>query len=348
MTDCVLSVDGREYTGWRRIRIRTSIEQVAGSYELECADRWAIVGQPTPELTGHRCTVLINGQPVISGYVDEDSRSYSRVEHTLTLSGRDATGDLVDCAAITDGQGWAGRTLAQIARDVCKPYGISVSYDDDAGGAFAKAVVNTGETVIETLRRLAALRGKLLVSTGTGGLLITGVGRRRAQSTLMLGVNILQAEITRSVAERFRTYRVIGQANELDYDDSASAQQILATATDPAIRAARVTVIDPSDAVDTASAAKLAQWTAAVNAAHGLRARITVRGWMDLNQVWSVNTLVHMVDRYLGLDGDYLICEAEFGLDDRGGQVTELTITPPAAYTPMPARDDSDDEDDSP
>lgn len=336
MTDCQLTVAGQHYTGWKTIDITRSIEQVASTFELVCADRWALRGEPTPILPGQIGTIQLMGETVVDGYIDESSCSYSRDDHTLAVTGRDATGDLVDCAALTDGQAWAGRTLAQIAADLCKPYGIKVTVQGDAGAPFKRAVVNTGETVLDVLQRAAALRGKLLISDSQGGLVIAAVGGQRIETAIELGVNVLRGHVYRSHADRFRTYRVVGQSAESGEEDSTRAQQVRASATDPAIRATRLTVLDPSDDIDAASARQLALWTAAVRAARGFRADYTVRGWRAGSRLWTPNTLVPVRDHWLGLDGDYLISAATYRLDDRGGQITELTLSLPDAYLPMP------------
>nr|WP_275949578.1 contractile injection system protein, VgrG/Pvc8 family [Nevskia ramosa] len=310
---------------------------MAGQFELVCADRWAINGQQRPILPGLSCTVKLFGTAVITGFIDEASPSYSPSEHSLSIRGRDATGDLVDCAARTDGQSWAGRTLLQIAVDVCKPFGIPVRLDGPAGAPFRSQAVSPGETAMEVLSRAARQRGYLLVSDSLGGLLITRTGSRRATRALRLGVDILDGSATYSHTERFNRYDVIGQDNEQSYDGAESlAQQVLASASDPAIRKSRVTVIDVPDASDVGAARQLALWAAATRKARGERAELTVRGWLDGAAPWAANTLVRIDDAWLGLASEYLIAGVSFSLDDQGGQITRLSVTPPAAYTPEP------------
>ena len=336
-TDVTLQIGDQQYTGWKRIGINTGIEQLAGRFELVCADRWAINNQGRPILPGLPCTVSLFGTPVITGFIDDADPSYDPNDHSLSIRGRDATGDLVDCAARTDGQSWAGRNLLQIAVDVCKPFSIPVRLEGPPGAPFRSQAVSPGETAMEVLSRAARQRGYLLVSDSLGGLLITRTGSRRATRSLRLGVDILAGGATYSHAERFSRYDVIGQDNEQSYDGAEGiAQQVLASATDPSIRRSRVTVIDVPDATDVGAARQLALWTAATRKARGERAELTVRGWRDGAAPWAANTLVRVDDPWLGLAGDYLIAGVSFSLDDQGGQITRLSVTPPAAYTPEP------------
>ncbi|WP_421793401.1 phage baseplate assembly protein [Hydrocarboniphaga effusa] len=356
-----IQVGAQIFGGWKSAEINVGIEQLAGAFSLGCADTWALKGENIPLLPGQTCAVKIYDVPVITGFIDAQIVSYSKNEHGVTIEGRDATGDLVDSAAEVDGQGWKGRTLMQIAEDLCKPFGIPVSIDANIGNAFAANIykkrrkglqgptphyddpfdcqqINPCETVFDVLSRAARLRGCLLISDGVGGLRITTAGSERATRTLQLGVDILKARSSNSHAERFHTYKVLGQQNQVYAPDGAAivSQQIAATETDPAIRRGRVTVIDPIDQLDTATAQRLAQWARANREARGIRSELTVRGWRDGDRPWRANTIVRVVDSFSRLSGDYLIASVRFSIDDQAGEIATLTVTPPAAYVPQP------------
>lgn len=344
MSQVFLQIGSSIYSGWKSIRIQTGIEQVAGSFELTCADRWSIRGLPVPLLAGKDCQVFVDDTRVITGWLDDDSPGYSKRDHGLLLRGRDATGDLVDSAAITDGQGWSDWTLERMARDLCKPFGIRVSVARGTAKSarpsldkpFESARVNPGETVFEVLSRAAQLRGCLLVADGLGGLLITAAGSRRASTVLKRGVNILAGSALNSHAERFHRYDVIGQSSEAGGDDASAAQQVLATAYDQAIRKGRRTVIQVSEDLPAEDAQLLADWTAANRLARGQSAVITVKGWLDGDAPWRHNSVVSIDDPLLRMKGDYLIASVSFTVDDREGQLAELEVAPPAAYVPSP------------
>jgi prophage tail gpP-like protein len=363
MSTVTLKIGAEVFGGWKSQDINTGIEQLAGSFEFTCADRWALQGLALPILPGQACSVEIDGTPVITGFIDACNPEYGKDDHSLRISGRDATGDLVDSAAQVDGQGWRGRTLEQIAKDLCKPFGIKVVVDANIGKAYRSSIfakkhkggnpfggfrnpfacqqINPGETVFEVLSRAAKLRSALLISDGLGNLLITTTGSANAVRSLVLGEDILEAKTTNSFAERFHTYKVYGQANELFNENPMQAQQLLGTAIDPEIRNGRVTVIDPTDQIDAATAKQLAVWTKQNRIARAVRSEITVRGWKDGAKPWRHNTLVRVKDKFSRLDGDYLIACVNFKLDDRGGELTKLTVTPPAAYIPQPAKEGS-------
>ncbi|WP_043112818.1 phage baseplate assembly protein [Solimonas flava] len=345
MSTLTLLVDGTRYEGWKAVTVTRGIEQLAGAFEVTCADRWAIAkpAQPLPVLRGKTCTVLIDDQVVITGFIDAAPPRYSARGHELIVRGRDATGDLVDSSATTDGGGWQNRSLKAIATDLCKPFGIRVSVDAavarDAAQPFLYQHLQLGETCQAALTRLARIRGCLLVSDSAGGLLITRAGSARAATALVLGENILSADAEDSCAERFHSYRVIAQDRQSDYNDGETAQQVLGTAIDRDVRAGRLLIIDAQDATDAGGAAQLAAWTSATRAAAGQRVRYTVRGWLDGARPWQPNTLVSVRDPWARFDGDYLIATVTYTLDTQGGEITQLDVVPRDAYKPLKLRE---------
>lgn len=339
-----LQIDGVEHIGWKAIDVRIGLEQMAGAFDLRCADRWAIEGKPLPMLPGLSCTVQIAGQTIITGWIDEVSPSYSDGEHTIAIRGRDTTGDLVDGVAETDGRGWLGRSLRQIATALAAPHGISVSIDPeaekDAAQAFTRVHLQPCETAFNALSRLACIRGLLLVADGLGGLHITRAGTIHANTPLVLGQNIKSADAVISHVGRFNIYRVIAQGPESDTYFGPGAQQISAFQVDPAIRKGRVTEIDAMGIANIADAQRLADWARSTRAAAGERATYRVRGWLDGSVPWRANTLVSVQDAYTRFNGTYLISSVRFTIDERG-ELTELTVTPPEAFALLKMREQS-------
>lgn len=342
MSDLILQVDGQRYDGWKRIQVQRGIEQLSGIFEISCADRWAIQRLPLPVLRGKACTVEIAGKTVITGFIDSAAPYYSARGHELVISGRDATGDLVDSSARTDGGGWVGRSLKQIAEGLCRPHGIKVIVDasaaKDADKVFLYQHLQIGETCAEALGRLARIRGVLLVSDGLGSLVITRAGKTRASTRLVLGQNILEARGEDSDMDRFHEYRVIAQAREDDNHTGAIAQQIGAAVYDTGVRKGRFLIIDPHDATDRAGCQQLAAWNRSTRAARGAQVRYTVRHWLDGSGPWQPNSIVSVDDPWARFNGDYLVATVTLTLDEQGERAN-LAVVPPASYELLPQRE---------
>lgn len=351
MSRLELKIGAVRYEGWKSVSITRGIEQLAGCFDITCADRWAVQGLPLPKLRGESCSVLMDGVPVITGFIDDAPPSYSARGHELTVRGRDATGDLVDSCATSDGQGWQGRSLRQIAQALCQPFGIpvvvSAAAARDAALPFQHQHIQMGETIHEALARLARIRGLLLTSDGLGSLVITGAGTQRCSTPLVLGRNILEASAEASDRERFRTYRVVAQSRESDFDGPSTSQQVLAEATDLSVRAGRLLIIDPVDAADAGAARQLAAWKCALHSARGNRIDYTVRGWMDGKAPWMPNRLVTVEDAWARFSGEYLVSAVTSTFDDRG-ELSTLTVVPPDAYALLKTREVDPDAEASP
>lgn len=339
MSELILRVENERYAGWKRVSITRSIDRLAGTFELTLTDRWAIEKSAARILDGQSCQVIIGGSPVITGWIDDVSTRHGPDQHELTVRGRDAAGDLVDCAAITGSQEIVGRTLAQVARAVCAPFGIGITVEADVGGPFRYTHVQPGETCYELLDRLARLRGVLVISDGNGGIILTRAGAQRANTGLTLGTNIMGGAATRSQRDRYSRYRVVGQQRASDNLVDESAAQSVAEVTDPQITRYRPIVIQAEDQADISTCQTRARWERSVRAGQGNTASVDVRGWRDGVRPWQPNTQVLADDEWLGLNGDYLVVSVSHSLDGDDGEVTQLKLEPPAARQVLPEKE---------
>jgi hypothetical protein len=126
-TSVQLVVNGRSFEGWKEMRVRRSIEQMAGAFVLKATLKWSEDQDDPFEIReGLPCQVLIGQDVVITGYIEEYEPSYDAEESTVAIHGRDKTGDLVDCAAIFKTGQWHNVGLLQIVQDIAQPFGIGV------------------------------------------------------------------------------------------------------------------------------------------------------------------------------------------------------------------------------
>lgn len=342
MPDVVLTVNGTEYGGWKSMRLTRGIEQIAGTFELGVSELWPgekIMREIAP---GDTCTVIVDGATVITGYVDDVIPDYGDRDHEVSVSGRDATGDLVDCSAIHKSGKWAAARMEIIAADLCSPFGIKVTAEVDTGAA-AEWNIQEGESAHECLDRLARSKGVLLVSDGKGGLLITRAGKGGAAGvSLKRGENILRARLEFSFRERFSQYTVKGQgaSNDVLF---ASATRQKATTTDPMIARYRPLIVIADDLIDGAGLKRRALWEANTRAGKSAQIAVKVQGWSYPSGTWKPNQLVHLNDPWVRTDADMLIKQVTFTLDDTG-TLTELALVLPQAFDliPLPKRKPTD------
>lgn len=335
----VLTIGGQQFTGWTSASVNRSIENIAGQFQLGVAKR---IGVSVKALQpGQAIKLTINNQAVVTGWLDEFEADISDNNFSLSINGRDKTGDLVDCAAVYQGGMWSGRTLAQIAADLCQPFGITVRWqvtDATAGKPFNSFKLEHSETVYEALGRAARMRGVLMTSNADGDLVFTQAGTASAGS-LVLGKNLLSLQHNNSWHDRFSEYKVVGghACGGSIGDAITDVAQVTgpsAEVTDPDVTRYRPTIKIADH--------NITQQTAWARADHERRHAIaksrrftgTVEGWYrEDGALWEENFIVNVTAAELEIDNEpLLIAGVEFQIDDDNGLQTQLTLAPREGY----------------
>ncbi|EDW8121427.1 phage tail protein [Salmonella enterica subsp. enterica serovar Sundsvall] len=341
-----LFISGKVFSGWTGVSVRRSLEHLAGSFELELM----MPGQPVPDgiSPGLPLKLQINGVTVITGYLDTVKHKITATSNKISISGRDKTGDLVDCSAVFKGSQWHNRPLEQIAGDLCKPFGIRVIWQvDDATAAkpFATFTLQLSETVGDALTRAARHRGVLVTSNADGDLVFTRAGNQQTD-TLELGKNLLDADFTDDWRNRYSEYLVKGHGGGGGHQGDAKAAALLAApkgaTDDKAVTRYRPKVIlaDHKITADGARQRAIREERRAI--AKSERFIASVAGWFRENgALWDVNLLTRVIAPRVNVDKrDLLICQVEFTLNSKEGEVTRLTLAPRDGFI-VPAEPDS-------
>lgn len=335
-----LKVGGKLFGGWKSLRAEAGIEQCSGAFDLGVTERWAGQSEPWPIKPGDACELLLNQQIIISGYVDTVKPSFDKQSHGIRVSGRDKTMDLIDCAAVHKTGQWKNAKLNKIAADIAKPFGINVvvTHGVDVGAAFDSFNIEEGERAFEAIDRAARMRAVLVMTDGSGRLVLTTASKDKTGRALVQGVNVLHAELELSWKERFSTITVKGQGKGTasEYGDQVAHGK--ASVTDAAINRYRPLIVIAEQHGKGPTFAARAEWERNVRAGRGTRAVVRVPGWTyaaigmpDGEAVWQPNMLVEADLRYLGLRQDLLIAKCAYSLDE-SGSFTELHLADPSAF----------------
>lgn len=331
MADFALLVGGREYSGFKSIRVTRDIETLSSSFELGFHEKWAGQNQPWPIRRGDECKVLFDGEPVISGYITSEKRSLTS---SPSVTGKDSAADLVESAAMLDKWEYVSTAALDLARKVCLPFGVPVSPRPGLTLAtIDKLSINPGDTAGAVLEKVCRDVGVLAISDGHGGLLLTRAGTDKLEVSLRQGNHpLLDGSATYTTDERFAEYRVLA-ANKKN-------RSVAAIARDETVRAKRKTIIRPASPITPQQAKERAEWEAAVRNARSATVSLDVFGWRQKpgGKLWPINKLVHVhAPRLDVIDQWLLISGAEYQLDDSNGQTTRLNLKWPGAFAPEPS-----------
>lgn len=329
MSKIILKVNNQKFSGWKTARVTRSMEQVSGDFALEFSDRWAEQEQAWQIKAHDAAEVLLDDITVITGYVDSVETSISGDDKVSSFSGRDKTGDLVDCSALADPGEWKKLKLDQIAEVLSAPFGIEVVRETSVGDKFFVFKLQPGESVFEALERMGRMRGVLLTSNRKGNLVITSRSSEKSGTPLIFGDNILEAKVGYDFASRFSSYETIGQQGGKAWGNhkAVTRTKTRSISTDSVIKRFRPKIIFSESQADNEAAKKRVQWEATVRAARSLSVEITVQGWKQSNgELWKPNILVDATIPPLHLKSTLLLVKTVFSSSEDTGTRTELTL----------------------
>lgn len=330
-----LYVNGFRYSGWSEVHISRSLDAVAGAFSLSMTEREDNAAGMFLFEDGDNVRVTIGDDTVITGYIDSIELSVDNSSHSVSISGRDKTCDLVDCSAVNRPGQFTNTSFLSIAQALCSPYGITVKNDINLGNNVKLFRIQPGESVFDALDRLARGRGLLVSGSAEGNVILTQSGTHHMGVSLVEGQNILSCTFTRNMAERFSHYVVEGQSS--DSGGQAHQHSVRATASDESIKRFRQLNVMAEDSATQSYAKERAIWEAKTRAAKAQSASISVPGWRTNDgNLWAINRLISVECPSCHLHGTYLISDIEFTKNDNDGTTTALTLKVEDAFLNEP------------
>ncbi|WP_413207967.1 phage baseplate assembly protein [Rhodospirillum sp. A1_3_36] len=342
MTDTLaLTIDGQIWTGWTDIEITGAIDRMAWEFKVGITET-----DPDGEIRqafGPQAAVQVHAGEdlLVTGFLDACEPSYDDGSHGIALRGRSATGDLVDCSVLAEPSQWRNIAIDALARVLCKPFGIAVRLEGDAGPPIRQFQIEEGETVHAAIERACRWRGLLPTAGPDGALVLTTGGAGGATGDVLDPTasppRIKAASGQYDVTGRFSTYVGKGQGTLEDGWNVKAVAHPRARVVDPEITRYRPLLLVGEELSDNITLTDRLSWEARVRAGRSRTATVTVQGWRDaFGKLWRPNTTVHLVDDWLAIDLDLLITAVAFRRSDDGGTVTELTLAHPDAWIPEP------------
>lgn len=336
-----LAIAGERHQGWTSVSVTRSIDALSGSFELTLTERWPDRPERFVIEAGTACRVEISGETVIDGYIDRLSPEIDGQSHMITVSGRDRTGDLVDCAAIASPGSWSNRSVEAILTELAAPFGVTVKAEVSTGAPLKKFALQPAETVGQVIERLCRQRGLLAIAEPGGVLALTRPNAGAPVETIREGVNLLAGSGNFDVSNRFSDYRVKGQASG---DDQANGKTVAAPsgkASDPGVKRYRPLIVIAEDQATLKSCETRALWEASTRAARSRAVSVTVNDWH------GADGRLRACNRQVAIDAPSLFANATMLVEavtftfDQSGRKTVLGCVPRDAWQPEPVTEDA-------
>ena len=341
--EVTLTIEGRRYEGWTSATVTRSIETIASTFAVSVSERDPGTDARRAVVPGQVCSLALDDEVVVLGYVDGVSVGYDASSHSVDIRGRDLTGQLVDCSAANQPGEWHEARLLDIVQQLAAPFQISVrlaAFTTATREPFARFRIEEGESVFEAIDRACRIKGVLPLPSTRGGIVLGLPSRARAGVRLERGVNILSASGELSWVDRYSVYTVRGQQAGTDETWGADAAHVEAESRDRGITRHRPLTVIAEQGVSLPDARQRANWEASVRTGRSRRASVLVQGWRESRDegaaLWTPGRVVRLTDDWLGLDRDMLIASVVHARSNNGGTTTQLSLYPEEALIPMP------------
>lgn len=332
-----LHVNNKLFTGWTSVKIRRSVETISGKFDISLTN--SLPAEVWELYAGLPCKATIGDDILINGYIDKLSGNVDPSTRGLTISGRDKTGDLVDCSVSNTPAEWKNLTLLSIVNYLVQPFGLKVIAEVNSTEKFTKFTCTTGEKVQEAISRACNLRSVLPISTPDGRLKLTSIGRDSAYDYLVYGKNIKSASFDVDFTDRFSNYTVLGQASGAGNPwKKGTHTQVKGIATDEEISRFRPFVKKAESSITPNTANTRAAWEANIRAAKSENINVIVQGFrMSNNAIWEPNMMVQTSIPPLNIDSVLLISSVEYSQDE-SGTLSTITLKRRDAYSFEPPK----------
>lgn len=356
----LITVNGAPYTDFVDAAVTVSLESLANDFSFTAS----AVGDFPPLRQGDAVAVTVDGDTVLTGFIDEVSGQDQEGGHLITYTGRDKTGDLLDSQinVIDDIRAADNLTLKRIIEAVIKHLGLNLKVVDNLKPApFNEAediiAPKVGQNAFEFITAFAAKRQALLSSTSEGDILITQSSPIDSGAVVqrLKGAdsnNILSQSWGLNASLRFNKYVYRGQLDPsaLNFggeSDSTAVEDQGGETIDKDIRAGRQSVKVESDVSSTgAFGAKTsmsysseqlkdrAKWAKQLATAKANRFTCTTKGHqMPNGGVWQVNTLVQVNSDVADISRKMLLNTLTFSQGEKRPTITTLECVERNVYT---------------
>lgn len=347
-----LEVEGITYAGWVSASVQIRMDSISRVFGFEATSK---DGFPLPFTTGEVCKVKVDGELVVTGTIEVVNVDGDAESHFIAVQGRDFTSDILDSqiGEMSDIRPSSSTTLKSVCERIISHIGSDLEVDDQVGPPpFNKAedlfAPEAGIGSFEFLEQLFRKRQVLMGSTVEGQLAIIRSSGKRIDAEIRHKANddennVLAYSVSYDRTGRFHRYKAISQMNAtaaLTWVDQNKPKLVYQVGTslddDPivGIRAGRQMVIVSESLASEGEAKKRAEWQRNISTARGNVYSATVHGYRhQAGDLWSVNTLPHVIDDFAGLDAWMLIDSVTYVESLEVGHQTTLGLVAGDTYT---------------
>lgn len=341
--DLSLVVANREWAGWQRVALTRSMDSVPANFDIEVTEHYPLAADVAFN-PGDPCQVLISGDVVITGYVDRYIATISATAHTVRISGRSKSEDLVDCSAFMGSKDQPnfqvlGGTALSIAQKLAEPYGVTIASIAGPGVQIPQFNIDFGQTPWEIIDRITRFSQLIAYDLPDGSIQFAQAGQESMASGFYQGQNVEQAQCTYSMDERFSEYEAhFLSAYAFSDQKGLDATKVGDIVTDGGVPRFRRRYILTEQSQDGRFIARdRAVWECNRRKGRSQAVTLTCDAWRDAaGALWAINHKAPInIPAVKVQTSDWLVAAVTFQRDETG-EHANITMMPPEAFFPEP------------
>jgi prophage tail gpP-like protein len=327
--EVAIRIDGKIFRGWETSSITRSIETCADSFTFVAP--FDPAGENLRYLTPQtylKADLFVGGNLYISGKVYK--HDYSAGESaSVSIEVRSNPGVTVDCMSTDKKLNYNNLTLKQIAEKTLRPFSIKFDFPFGDTDVFTKANREPTDTVFGFLSKLASQKGYMITSSIDSKMLFIRADLESSPvASLIQGQQpLIDVGASYDSSKIFSDYIAIGQG--------PGKTKIKAQVHNPFVNDYRPLIFSAQNVVE-GNILNTAKWKMSRSIAASAGITATVKGWRDPNGfLWVENkkVILHFPKRAIFRETEFLITGINLTKDEAGGNIANLTLVLPQAYT---------------
>jgi len=356
-------INNVSYSNFLSINISRSLETIANQFTITLSLESIA---KLPFKLGDSVSIYFDKTPLITGYVEVLSATYSTNTHYATISGRDKTADIIDSSIETPVSITGSISLVDLIKNILESNNINdidvrSNVDIDLFTANDQITVDNGDSIFNVIDEYCLKRQVIATTSGAGDILLTRVDQngesyttklvhrsnagsnsvidRSSLSSLVNKTsenNIISATYTLSTVNKFSKY-VVKTQDILKELNLPSIDRLNKTAIkeDNTARGGRTMVIPSDNTRDLETAQNRANWELSANKSKEAVYQCQVAGFIsEKDKVWTPNTLIKVEDERHSIDDFMIIKSVDIMYSLDSGSLTNLELIKKDSYQP--------------
>ncbi len=325
-----------------------------------------------PFKRGNLCKILVDGEVVLTGFIETIQGSGNVRSHNLRIAGRGLSADLLDCQLYQPDELTAGSlTIADIIRSVLRNLQLNLTVIDNVNPPpfnEAEDIVSPkeGMQAFDLIEQYARKRQVLISENSSGDIVIANATPNQVNFQLTNLVenstnNVIRYSFRQSDTQLYSRYIVVGAQdavvnalgiNQLlaDFDIAPlvfQTSEAILPIVDTNIRGSRQMVEIMGTGYSSNQCNDRAKWSRRIRLARARSYSATVQGYRDFDgNLFDINTLVNVQDAYSDISRQQLVNSVTFSYG-KNGSLTNFGLLEPDSYLstveePTPLGDNQD------